>query len=176
MKSKTERILIAMRVIAYIAMIGYSINCGSQAISLAVSLINPAASKQIPGITQNLSSLYQNDLVHYVISVSFVILLSAMYVYLWIMVIALLSKLNIDNPFTVEVSNKLERIAYLLFAVWIISFVGEDYIRWLSKEMGEKLDIIKSSNELLFTSGIVYIISQIFKRGVEIQEENQQTI
>ena len=123
-----------------------------------------------------LLSLYHYDLMHYVISVSFVILLSAMYVYLWIMVIALLSKLNINSSFTVEVSKKLERVAYLLFAIWIINFTGDDYVLMAVKRDGEKLDIIKSSNELLFTSGIVYIISQIFKRGVEIQEENQQTI
>lgn len=176
MKSKTEKVLSVLRVLAWMAMIGYAVNLGSQVICFGVSFTNPAASKQIPGIDQNLLKLLQYNFRFYVFAMSFVIALSAMFVYLWYVVITLLSKLNIKSPFTFEVSKKLEKIAYWLFAIWLVGFIGENYVDWLSKSMGEQLNIIKVANEFLFTAGIVYIISQIFKHGIEIQEETNLTI
>jgi len=176
MQTKTERILSVLRFLAWIAMIGYAINFGGQTICLVLSFKNPDAAKQIPGVGQNLLSLLQHDFRFYVIAMSFVILLSVMSVNLWQMVIALLSKLNLKSPFTMQVAQKLERIAYWLFAIWLVSFVGKKYIDWISQGMGEQLNIITIGNEFLFIAGIVYIISQIFRHGIEIQEENQQTI
>ncbi|HKR04447.1 MAG TPA: DUF2975 domain-containing protein [Bacteroidia bacterium] len=176
MKTKTEKILSVLHVLAWVAMIGYAVNFGSQLISFVVSFANPAASKKIPGVAQNLLFLQQDNFWFYVCVMSFVMALSAMFVQLWYIVITLLSKLNIKSPFTIEVSKKLEKIAYLLFTIWVVGFIGEHYVDWLSKRLGEQLNIIKVANEFLFISGIVYIISQIFRRGIEIQEENQQTI
>jgi hypothetical protein len=176
MKTRTERILVVLKVIAYLAMIGFAFNCGSQIISLVVSFYNPAASKQILGVPQSLSGLQQYNQVYFAIAMCIIIVLSAMFVYLWILIIQLLSKLNLSSPFTMEVSRKLERIAILLLVIWLFSFTGEDYARWLTKDMGEQLSLVKVENAYLFTSGIVYIISQIFRHGVELQEENQQTI
>lgn len=176
MKSKTEKILIVLHVLSWVAMVGYAVNLGSQVISFGVSFMNPVASKKIYGVTQNLLSLRQYNLQYYMGVMSFVITLSGMYVMLWYQVILLLSKLNIQNPFTIQVSEKLEQIAHLLLSIWIVGFIGENYVEWVSKRMGEQIDIINAPNEFLFTAGIVYIISQVFKRGIEIQEENQQTI
>ena len=176
MKSKTENILMVLRVLAWIAMIGYAVKLGSQVISIVVSLINPDASRQIPGIANNLSALLDYNFRIYVLAMSIVIAISAMFVYVWYTVIALLSRLNIKSPFTIEVSKKLERIAYLLFDIWIVGFIGENYVDWLAKKIGEQIDIISVGNEFLFFAGIVYVISQIFRHGIEIQEENQQTI
>jgi len=176
MKSRTEKILVVLRVIAWIAMIGYAFNFGSQVICLAISGINPAASIKIPGVGQNLLNLLHYSFRYYWYAMFFVLALSAMFVYFWYLVITLFSKLSIRNPFTMEVSRKLDKIAYWLIAIWVVSGIGAIYITWLSSTTGEQLNILKDTNDLLFTAGIVYIISQIFKRGIEIQEENEQTI
>jgi hypothetical protein len=176
MKTKTKKILVFLQVLAWLGVFGYAFNLGSQLISFGVSFWNPVASKQILGIPQNLLELYNYNFQYYVFVMSFVICMSAMFLYLWYTVVILLLKLNIKSPFTVEVSQKLQRIAYCLLAIWVVGFIGEQYVDWVAKHMGTALNIIKVENEFLFTSGIVYIISQIFKYGIEIQEENQQTI
>ena len=173
---KSEKILLVLRVLAWIALVGYAVNLGSQIISFAVSFVNPVASEQIPGVAQNLSDLQQDNFPHYVSAMSFVIALSAMFVHLWYTVITLLSKLNIKSPFTFEVSTKLENIAYSLFTIWVVSFIGENYVDWIAKGIDKPLSIIEDGNEFLFTAGIVYIISQIFKRGIELQQEQELTI
>jgi hypothetical protein len=76
-----------------------------------------------------------------------------------------------------EVEKKLERIAYLLLAVWIVSSIfWKIYIYYLSQATGIQLPANTSGDEYLFMSGMIYIISQVFKRGIEIQEENQLTV
>ncbi len=176
MKSRTEKILSVLRVLAWMAMIGYAINLGSQLFSFIVSFFNPVAAKQIPGTGPNLENLMYYDFGWYVYAMSFVMIISAMLVYLWLVVIKLLTKLNLETPFTFEVAEKLERIAYWLFAIWVAGVLGENYVHWISKRMGQELNIVHAVNEYLFTAGIIYIISQIFRHGVELQEENQQTI
>jgi hypothetical protein len=88
-----------------------------------------------------------------------------------------LSKLKLQTPFSMEVEKKLERIAYLLLAVWIVSGIfWKTYIYYLAQATGIQLPANKSGDEYLFMAGIIYIISQVFKRGIEIQEENQLTV
>ena len=176
MKSKTERILSVLRVIAWIAMVGYAFVFGSQLISFLVTLKYPAASKQFEGVAQNFSNLFQFSLPYYVIALIIIIISSGMLVYLWLMIVMLLTKLNIKSPFTIQVAGRMERIAYWLFVIWIFGFIGKDYAGWLTKTMGEQITITNLENAYLFSAGIVYIMSQIFKQGIEIQEENAKTI
>lgn len=54
--------------------------------------------------------------------------------------------------------------------------IGNGYFDFISKRTG--IDLVNHFNhgEYFFMAGIVYIISQIFKRGVELQEENELTV
>ncbi len=176
MKSKTEKILMVLRVFAWLAMIGYAINAGSQLICLGVSFSHPEAARKIPGIAQDLLNLLQKDFQNYALLLSAVILHSALSVYLWHTVIQLLSKLNLKAPFTFEVTTNLEKIAYWLFAIWVVGYTCGKYAEWISQSLGEPLNLSTTGGEFLFIAGIVYIISQIFRLGIEMQEENQQTI
>lgn len=176
MKIKTETILTGLKIFAWIAMIGYAIECGSQVISLIVSLNNPEGAKQIPGIQQNLTTLFLQSKQTYIYVMSFVIALSAMKVNLGYLVINLWSEINLRSPFSWEVTKHLEKIAYQLLTIWLVSIIGKGYIKWLSKSIAQDLDVVNIGDEFLFISGIVYLTSQIFKRGIEIQEENQLTV
>jgi hypothetical protein len=64
-----------------------------------------------------------------------------------------------------------------LLGVWIVSSVfWKIYVYYLSQATGIQLAANNTGDEYLFIAGIVYVISQIFKRGIEIQEENQLTV
>jgi len=76
-----------------------------------------------------------------------------------------------------EVENKLGRIAYLLFGVWLVSSVfWKTYMYYLSKTTGIQLLTNSNGDEYFFMACMIYIISQVFKRGIEIQEEIQLTV
>jgi hypothetical protein len=92
-------------------------------------------------------------------------------------IFALLTKLKLQTPFSMEVEKKLETIAYLSLGVWITgSIFWAIYTYYLAQDTGIQLSANNSGDEYFFMAGIVYIISQVFKRGIEIEEENQLTV
>ena len=86
-----------------------------------------------------------------------------------------LSKMSLMNPFKMEVAQKLEKISHLLFGTWIVGMLGSAHSAWLMKLTGQ-LYGNWVSGEFIFMAGLVFIISQVFKRGVEIQSENELTV
>ncbi len=100
---------------------------------------------------------------------------------LWKTVKEVLEKIKLDSPFTIAVSAKITRIGYLLLGGWLISLIAEIDLneirgikgieRVLNDYVGFDADIT-----YLLCAGIVYTIAQIFKRGVELQQENELTI
>lgn len=176
MKVKTKDILIVLKVLAYIAMIGTSIQCGTQIFSAVMVFFKPESSKSFFGTSINLYEVYQNSPVYYTYIVSFVIALSAMQTHVWYLIIELLSSLNLKNPFSRKVAGLLESTGYQLLGIWVVGIFAAETIKWVSRHNGIDIGSIDKENEYLFIAGIVYIISQVFKRGIEIQEENELTV
>ena len=88
-----------------------------------------------------------------------------------------MEKLQLESPFSMKVTKKLEDIAILLASVWVImGIIGKTYAYYLHRATDLQLPGLESGGEYFFIAGIVYIISQIFKRGIEMQEENQLTV
>ena len=105
------------------------------------------------------------------------IAVTALKALVWYVVFELLSKLKLQTPFSIEVEKKLERIACLLLGVWIVSSIfWKTYTYYLSQSTCIQLPAINNGDEYLFMACIIYIISQVFKRGIEIQEENDLTV
>ena len=75
-----------------------------------------------------------------------------------------------------EAALLLEKIGYFLISIWIVGTIADNYIQWLAKRIGQNISELDIDFNYLFIAGIVYIISQVFKRGVEIQTENDLTV
>ena len=177
MKTKTETILIVSKFLALLGGIWYSILCGSQLLTLVASFINPEWAKRTYEADLNIFSIREHSIWFYVYAMCLTVAVSALKAFIWYVVFELLSKLKLQTPFTMEVEKKLEKIAYLLLGVWIVSSIfWKIYIYYLSKASGIQLPTNNSGDEYLFIAGIIYIISQVFKRGIEIQEENDLTV
>lgn len=54
--------------------------------------------------------------------------------------------------------------------------MGMSYLNWLEKTTGEQLGDLGVGDEFLLFAAIVYIVAQIFKRGIELKEENELTV
>ena len=74
-----------------------------------------------------------------------------------------------------EVAKKLEKIAYTLLLVWVAILLYNGQLKWLSKDV-TGLQEMNLSTDFIFYAGLVFIVSQIFKKGVEIQTENELTV
>ncbi|PSL46279.1 Protein of unknown function (DUF2975) [Chitinophaga niastensis] len=172
--TRTALILTVMRIVTWVAFIGLMIKAGAILISYGVSCVNPEAARNLY-MGLNLHTIRQINFWHYTLSVFFMIALSGMKTFVLFLVIKALSKVNLVNPFTIGVARILEKISYVLLGTWVIVMLNNVHAGWLLKRTGI-LQEEWTTEEFIFMAGIVFIISQVFKRGVEIQSENDLTV
>jgi len=177
MKTKTEKILIVLRILAFMGFVGYSIECGAELTSFIASFINPDWAKRAYEVNPDIFSIREKSISFYDYAMILTIAISSLKATIWYVVFNLLSKLKLQTTFSMEVEKKLESIAYLLLGVWLVSsFFWKTYIYYLAKATAIQLPAINNGDEYFFMAGMIYIISQVFKRGIEIQEENNLTV
>lgn len=170
-QTKTGQILTIMHILTWVVFIGLLIETGAILFSYGASYINPEAANDLYG-NVNLYNLRQYDFYYYSALVSFMVVVSGMKAYLSYLVIKILARVNLQNPFIMEVAKKIETISHVLLGIWIVSILYNVQGSWLSKRTDEYIETW-NAGAFLFMAGLVFIISQIFKRGVEIQAENE---
>ena len=173
MKSKTEKLLNLMRIFSWIVFIGLLIKAGSFVISYAVSIGNPEAAKDLyQGL--DLYAYRMHNFSHYTLLVGSKIAFYIAQAYVAYLMINLLGKLNILKPFTIDVVKLMQKISYAIVGIWFIVIVHNAQIKML--ENSDELVSTYISSDFIFISALVYIFAQMFKRGIEIQSENELTI
>ena len=177
MKTRTKNILVILRILAFMGAIKYSIDCGAQLTHFVASFISTDWAKRTYEVNLDIFNIREKSVSFYSYAMCLTIAVSALKATIWYVVFALLTKLKLQTPFSMEVEKKLESIAFLSLGVWIVgSIFWKTYIYYLSQATGIQLPANSNGDEYFFMAGIVYIISQIFKRGIEIEEENQLTV
>lgn len=173
-RTRTQQILVVMHVLAWVAFIGLVIKTGALLTSYGISWINPGAADDLyRGL--DLSNLREFSFWQYSQSVSFLIAFDAMRAFVMFLVIRTLSKVNLVSPFTREVCGSVEKISHVLFGIWIVAILSNAHGKWILKQTGEMVPTLPT-DEFLFMAGLVFVISQVFKRGLEIQSENELTV
>ena len=176
MKTQTKTILEIIKYLALIGGIGFSIECGVQLISFIISFWKPELLKKMYLANRDIEELRNFSLIFFYYTKSLVIVFAALKAHIWYYLFDFLLNLKLKNPFTSEIATKVQNISYLLFSLWVIAAIGDGYFKYISKQTD--IDLVNHFNqgEYFFMAGIVYMISQIFKRGVDLQEENELTV
>jgi hypothetical protein len=172
---KTKQVLKIMKVLSWIIFIGLCIKSGAILIVFLISLFvnNVASSDLYQGL--DFSELYSFSRYHYSVFVALIILLSMIKAYLFYLVVKIFLKINFNKPFSLNVANLIIKISYVSLSIGIVAFVANIYNTWLiSKDAVTRLHW--PVQEYLFMAGIIFIIAYVFKRGIEIQSENELTI
>ena len=174
MKTKTNTLLMVMYVLSWLALAGIIVKGSAFLITYCVSITNPSGAKNLY-MGLNFADLRQFDFVQYTGVMILLIALEVLQGYVAVMVIKVLSQIKMTSPFTMEVARKLERISYVILLIWVVTMFYNGQITWLSKQLpGFEKHVIPG--EFILIAGVVLIFSQIFKRGVEIQTENELTV
>ena len=176
MKIRTEQILTFLKIVAWLAFVGYAIKAGAQTVALVVGVINPELRDKLYEANSLLFKLLKYNSSYFVNAMSLLVFLSAFKAHVWYLVIQLLSKLKLQTPFSRDIAKRLEKIAFELLGIWLVNIVGMTYVKWLEKNTGEQLGDLGVGDEFLLFAAIVYIVAQIFKRGIELKEENELTV
>ena len=175
MKKRTGVILTILHVLAWCAYFGLLVKTGIYVWNYVTSFFNPEAPKNFyNGL--NLYDLKQYSYWHFTIVVYFMIIIAALETYTAHLVVKVLSKIKIKNPFTIEVSNLIERISYFILSIWVVAMIFNVHMSWLSKRVAGNWEQYKVAGDFLFLAGVIFVFAQIFKKGVEIQTENELTV
>ena len=180
MKTKTKKILAVLKVVSWIIFIALCIQTGVIIFTFIYSFFNPAVAHNLH-LGLDLSALYNADIGNYALIVSSLILLSALKAFIFYLVVKIFLTINFQSPFKIEVASLIARIGYVAIAVWILSVLINAYVPWLVRS-GMEISEVNLQNyrsggaEFFFLGIIVFVISQIFKRGIELESEHELTI
>ncbi|MCC7318252.1 MAG: DUF2975 domain-containing protein [Bacteroidales bacterium] len=127
----------------------------------------------------DLSSMYQQSKWTYFGMYGFVISISVLKSMLFYILIELLYKLNLSKPFSSFAAKKITQISYFTFSIGILSFIASQTAKNLSHH-GYEIDKLSQfwvdSEAFILMAAIIFVIAAIFRKGVEIQNENDLTI
>lgn len=109
----------------------------------------------------------------------YILVIDILKAYLFYVVISLLYKMDLTKPFNYFVSSQILKIGYFTLTIGLISFVFAQITKKLMKH-GYVTDNInqfwEGSQAFILMGAVIYIIATIFKKGVEIQTENDLTV
>ena len=174
MKLSTKLILEILKVLTWIAFIGLCIKTGAILVSSIVSLFNPQASGDLY-MGLDLSEFYSAGIWHYFSILSLIISVEALKAYMFYLVIKLFSALDLEQPFSLSVGSLLIKISRAALMIWIVATIGNSYIRGYAAR-GLNFEYDWGGDAFLFLAGIIFVIAHIFKRGLELQNENELTV
>jgi len=174
MRTRTENILRIMHVIAWIIFVGICIQAGAMLTSWLVTLYNPAWSKNLY-LKLNFFELLRYDTDYYSTLMAFIVTLLALKAYIAYLGIKICMKLNFVKPFSAEVAQAVEKISFVGFCGGLMALVAYGYTEWLG-DRGMKIVYPWGAEEFLLLAGIIFIVAQVFKRGMELQAENELTV
>ena len=176
----TKTVLSILNVLAWIAFIGLCIQTGTFLFAgIAGLMFEGTGGSKIAILGYNFSDLHFQTKTNFLYLISILVFFSASKAYLFYLTIEILKKINLENPFNKVISNLILKISYVSFEIWIVWVIIDQYIERLIK-IGYEVSTIKnhidSAGSFIFLAGIIYVIAQIFKRGIELQNENDLTI
>ena len=178
MSKRNDFILKALNVASWIIFIGLCIEAGALIFNFILTLFKPIATHDIyKGL--NLSEMYENKFAHFIGMMSFVVVLSVLKAYLFYLVVKIFMKLNLVEPFNYEIAKLIEKISFEAFAIAIVSIIAHQYTKRLIQSGYEVSHVEKYWDDtaaFLMMASIIFIISQIFNKGIELQRENDLTV
>lgn len=90
------------------------------------------------------------------------------------------NKLNLNKRFSNKVERFISKISSFTLLIGFISWSGVKYTEWLIMQGVPVPDTQNSrlggADVWLFMGVTLFVIAQIFKKGIEIQTENELTV
>jgi ABC-type antimicrobial peptide transport system permease subunit len=182
MKSNTTQILKFLYLLSWIIFIGVCIEAGAFLFNTFFRFFIDPTDASLFWQEVDLTNLYDYDHGYYLLETSLMSIVAILRAWIFYLIVKLLhdKKLNLLQPFNEDVRRFISNIAYLSMVIGLFSLWGAKFAKWLIEqglEMPDMEDLrLGGADVWLFMGVILFIISQIFKKGIEIQTENELTI
>ncbi|MEO7445498.1 MAG: DUF2975 domain-containing protein, partial [Ferruginibacter sp.] len=158
--------------------VGLCIEAGGLIVNFIFSLYKP---EFVQNLYQklDLSEMYKSNKWAFFSMYSFILFISILKAVLFYKVIILLSKMDLSNPFNSFVSRQITLISYYTLSIGLLSFLARQSAKNLMHHgiATDKLNQFWADGQaFILMAAVIYIISTIFKKGIDIQNENDLTV
>jgi hypothetical protein len=182
-KITTNQMLKVLQILSWIIFIGLCIEAGGITVNTFITLfINPLGAENFWEGNEYLSNLYKYDKEHFIVITCTMIIVAVLKAIMFYLIVEVFTdkKLKISQPFSMELRSFIVKQSYLALGIGLFSHYGSEYSEWLTKQGVKTADLqslhIAGADVWLFMAVILFVIVQIVKRGIEIQQENDLTI
>jgi hypothetical protein len=177
--SKTNNfVFIFLQIIAWIFFVGLSIEAGGYLVNFFFSLFRPDF---VPNLYQklDLSELFQKSQSAFFGVYGFLLIIVLLKPFLFYRLIQMMFRLNLTKPFNENISKQICFISYVTLAIGFLSIIAQKIVLGLEEHgfpVGELKELWTDGEAYILMGVVVYFIAMIFKKGVEIQTENDLTV
>ena len=178
MSNRNNYVFIGLHVVAWLIFVGLCIEGGALIVNFVCSIFKPEFVKNLYQ-KLDLSEMYNRSKWVFYGMYSFILVVAVLKAYLFYIVAMLMHKIDLSKPFNSFVSAQITKISYCTLSIGILSYIARQTAKHLQKD-GYAVDNLNQfwgdSQAFILMAAVIYVIATIFRKGVEIQNENDLTI
>ncbi len=178
MSPKTDLVIKFLHVISWIIFIGLCIKTGTLIFNFAFVQFDVFPIENLYLIL-DLSDLFAQNEIYFGFLFSLTIALCGLKAYTFYKITQLFPHLNLHKPFSKEISDLISKITYYIFSVGMLGAIAHRFNQELAKDgypVENAYEYWNDYSAFLMMAAVVFVIAQIFKKGLEIQAENDLTV
>lgn len=165
-------------VVAWLIFVGLSIEAGGLIVNFIFSLYRP---EFVHNLYQklDLSQMYNDSRLVFFGVYSFILTISILKACLFYAVIRLMHTMDLSKPFSTFVARQILHISYFTLSIGLLSYIARQLVNSLMHHgfVPDNLNQFWADSQAFILMGaVIYIIATIFKKGVDIQNENDLTV
>ncbi|MBX2934287.1 MAG: DUF2975 domain-containing protein [Ferruginibacter sp.] len=178
MKKTNNFVFWAIYIVAWLIFVGLCIEAGGLLVNFFFSLYKP---EFVQNLYQklDLTVMYKESKAAFFGIYSFILIISILKAFLFYIVIRLMHKMDLSKPFNTYVANQISQISYFTLSIGLLSFIARQLTKNIMHHgfVPDNLNQFWADSQAFILMGaVIYIIATIFKKGVEIQNENDLTV
>lgn len=178
MSTRNNYVFIGLHIVAWLLFVGLSIEAGGLLVNFFFSLFKP---EFVPNLYQklDLTDMYKDSKWAFFGIYSFILSISILKALLFYRVTILMHKMDLTKPFSTYVSKQIMLLSYYTLSIGFLSYLARHSAKNLM-HYGYDTDSLDQfwadSQAFILMGAVIYMIATIFKKGVDIQNENDLTI
>lgn len=177
--SKTNNFVFwGLYIVAWLIFVGLCIEAGGLIVNFFFSLYKP---EFVQNLYQklDLTEMYKDCRLTFFGVYSFILTISILKACLFYTVIRLMHTMDLSKPFSTFVARQFLQISYYTLSIGLLSYIARQLVKNLMHHgfFTDNLNQFWADSQAFILMGaIIYIIATIFKKGVDIQNENDLTV
>lgn len=182
MFKRTDLLLKGLHIISWIIFVGVCIEAGGVLTNTIYTVFfNPDFANKFWNHS-DLSVLFRFNQVSFVTLTSLMSIVALLKATLFYIIIKIFhdKKLDFNNPFNATLGKYIVNIAYCAIGIGLFSKWGSDLCEWIANNQVSIPSIQKlnlgGADVWFFMGFVIFIFAKIFKKGIELQTENDLTV